>query len=83
MSFEERRSYHIVNAVEASSLIETRQVRSVVLGIFVHNERLAQRLLTHGYERILEIPEAGVELWQAAFLPRSSRPPPAPEAERP
>ena len=59
MSFEQRRKYHIVNAAEASSLIETRQVRSVLLGIFVHNERLTPRLLSHGYERTLEVPEAG------------------------
>jgi hypothetical protein len=80
MSVEQRRTYHIVNPAEASSLIETRQVRSVLLGVFVHNERLAQRLLTHGYEQILEIPKAGVELWQAASIPGLSKPPPR-EAE--
>jgi hypothetical protein len=82
MSFEKRRAYHIVNPAEASSLIEARRVRTVLLGIFIHNERLVPRLLTHGYERILEIPEAGVELWQTALSPRISVPPPMREEER-
>jgi hypothetical protein len=82
MSFEKRRAYHIVNPTEASSLIEARRVRTVLLGIFVHKERLVPRLLTHGYERILEIPEAGVELWQTALPPRISIPPPSRGEER-
>ncbi len=83
MSFEKRRAYHIVNPAEAASLIETRRVRTVLLGIFVHNERLAPRLLTHGYERILEIPEADVELWQTALPPRTSAAPPRTSAAPP